>query len=50
MSLQTICAQFRAVGTPPISGFVSEDALGLVAPYRVAFAIGKGKKPHVIGE
>jgi len=29
MSLQTNCTQFRAVGTLPVSGFVSEDTLGL---------------------
>ena len=35
MSLQTTCAQFRAIGTLPISGFVSEDMLGLEASNRV---------------
>jgi len=48
--MQTICAQFRAVGTLPISGLVSEDTLGLEASYCVAFAIAKEKKPHTIGE
>jgi len=50
MWLQTSCAQFRAVETLPISGFVSEDTLGLQASCQVAFAITKEKKPHTIGE
>jgi len=41
MSLQTYPVQFRAVGTLPISGFVSEDTLGLEAACRVAFATAK---------
>jgi len=50
MSLQTYCAQLCAVGTLPISGFVSEDTLGFEASCRVTFAIAKGKKPHAVGE
>jgi len=45
-----IALDFRAVGTLPILGFVSEGTLGLEAAYCVAFAIAKGKKPHTIGE
>jgi len=41
MSLQTYHAQFRAVGTLPISGLVSEDTLGLEAACRVAFTTAK---------
>jgi len=50
MSLQTNCAAFRAVGTLPISGFVSEDMLGLEASCRLAFGIANEKKPHATGE
>jgi len=50
MSLQTNCAQFRAVGTLHKSGFVSEDMLGLEASCRDVFAIAKENKPHTIGE
>jgi len=50
MSLQTNCTQFRAVGTLPILGFVTEDQLGLESSYRVVFPIAKEKKPHTIGE
>jgi len=31
MSLQNNCSRFRVVGTLPISGFVSEDIIGLEA-------------------
>jgi len=48
--LQANCVQFRAVGTLPISGLVSEDTFGLEESYRVAFAIATEKKPHTIGE
>jgi len=50
MSLQTNCSRFRAVGSLPIFGFVSEDAVGLEASSCVAFAIEKEKKPHAIWE
>ena len=50
MSLQTNCAQFRAAGTLPTSGFISEDTLWLEASCRVAFVIAKGKIPHTTGE
>jgi len=50
MFLQANCLQLRAVGSMPVSGFVSEDVLGLEKSYRVAFAIAKEKKPHTIGE
>jgi len=50
MSLQTNCAQFRAVGTLTLSEFASEDTLGLEAFYRVAFGIAEEKKPHIIEE
>ena len=49
MSWQTSCAQFRAVGSLPMSGFVSEDTLGLEASCCVAFAIAKDKDPHTTG-
>jgi len=41
MSLQNNFAQFRAVGTLPTSGFVSEDTLGLEVSCHVIFAIAK---------
>jgi len=41
MFLQTNCAQFRALGSLPISGFSSENTLGLEASCWVAFAIRK---------
>jgi len=52
MSLQTNCAQFHAVGIRILllSGFVSEDMLGLEASCYAAFAIAKEKKAHTIGE
>jgi len=50
MSLQTNCAQIRTEGNLPISGFVSEDRLGLEASCHVAFEIVKEEKPHTIGE
>jgi len=48
--LQIICAQFHAVGTLPMSGFVSEDMLELEVSYHVVFAIAEEKKTHTIGE
>jgi len=40
-----------AVGTLPISEFISEDTIGLEASLCVAFAIKKKqKKPHAIWE
>jgi len=36
MSLWTNCTQFRAVGTLPISEFVSEDMSNLEESYRTA--------------
>jgi len=50
MSLQANCSRFCAVETLPILGFASEDTLGLVASYCVAFAIAKENKTHAIGE
>ena len=50
MSSPTRCARFHAVGTLPISGFNSEDTLGLEASCRVVFAIAKEKKPHTMRE
>ena len=44
MSVQTNCAQCRAVGTLPISGFISEDTSALEATCHVAFAIAKGNR------
>jgi len=41
MSLQTNCSRVCAVETLPILGFASEDTLGLVADYCIAFAIAK---------
>ena len=41
MSFQTNRAQFRAVRTLSISGFVSEDTWGLEVSCRFAFAIAK---------
>jgi len=49
MSLQANYVQFRAVGTLPIPGFVSEDTLGLEASCRIAFAMATENKPHTIG-
>jgi len=45
-SLQTKCAQFRAIKTLPLSGFVSENTLGLEASCHFALAMGKRKEPH----
>jgi len=44
MSLQTNCSRFRAVETLAILGLTSENTLGLVASYCVAFAIAKESK------
>jgi len=49
MSLQNNCTPFHAVGALPVSGFLSEDALGLEAFCRVAFAVAK-EKPRTDGE
>jgi len=50
MSMPTNRAQFRAVGSLPISGSTSEDTLGLEASCRVVFATVKEKKTRTIGE
>ena len=42
--------RFRAAGTLPSLGFVSEDKLALEASYRVAWRIVNKRKYHTIGE
>jgi len=47
--LETNYAQFRAVGTLSILGFVPQDTLGLEVPYRIAFEIAKEKNAYSLG-